>query len=488
MKHFFMRFQLILVSAVLLLTLGIMMALVMKYNVRWDFTKEKLYSLTQPTVDLLKQLGDKKLEVLAFYPHDDRARESFELFLKQCQLRHPKLVYNFYDPDRIPSLAKKYHITAPYTVIVRYGDLQERIPSVSEENFTNALLRLARPRQMTVCFTATHGEPSVSVENREGMSLLARSLEENNYKVTDALLKESKETSSCQIFVIAGPHNEMDSDELDYLKKVFNRGGGILFLIDPMDPGQGISFVNFMADMGVTLGQDVVVDKMSKLVGGDFLVPLVSQYVVDHPITAKFNKPTFFPVARGVNPSTSAPAGLEVVPLALTSTGSWAETNLEVLEKGEANYEAETDLPGPISLAVAVARKPPQSPQTKEEPTLAAETGKTVEAGKVPEASQPGTGKDSNASLGRMVVVGDSDFVTNAYFDLSGNSDLVVNMIQWLVKDDRFISIRPREPEFKPLFLNERKQVITLLVSLASLPVLFLLIGATRVVLRKRSL
>jgi ABC-type uncharacterized transport system involved in gliding motility auxiliary subunit len=463
MKFFVIRLQLVFVSVILFLTFALMMGIVSRYNFRWDFTKEKLYSLNDPTVNLLRKLSDKALEVMVFYPHDDPAKDRLETFLRQCRLHHPKFNYHYYDPDRVPSLAKKYNVKDAYTLVILYGGAQEKVIAPSEEAFANALLRLAKPLKFNVCFATTHGEPSVGQKDRSGINLFAQSLEANNYGLKETLLGGGESTiSQCDVFVIDGPKRDFDASEFDFLNKAFEQGSGILFLIDPMDIGQGKAFVDFFTGFGVTLGENVIVDKMSKLVGGDFLVPLVSQYVVEHPITAKFNQPTFFPVTRSVNPSTVAPENLDVVPLALSGSGSWAETNLATLENGDAAFDPETDTPGPICLAVAVEKKKTSAPQK--------------------------AAAEAPAKSGRMVVVGDSDFVSNAYFELSGNGNFAVNMVQWLAKDDRFIAVHVREPEFKPLFLTEKQRLYFMVAVLAFLPGFFCVAGFLRVFLRKRAL
>lgn len=455
MKYVFIRSQLVVTSVLLLLTFGMMMVLVTRFNARWDFTKEKIYSIAEPTEKILKKMDEGAVEVFAFYPVDDPARDNFEVFLKECQLNHPNFQYSFYDPDRVPRLAKEMHIQDIYTVIVRYADRQERILKPSEERFTNALLRLAQPKRFEACFITGHGEPSLSQEDRAGYNLFRQSLELNNYAVHEVILTRGKIPEHCQMLMVAGPHRDLDREEWKLIKNAFYDGKGIFFLLDPMDPGTGMSFRNFMNGFGITVGEDVIVDKMSRMVGGDFLVPLVSQYVTEHPVTDKFDQPTFFPVARSVQPSVDETAGLEVVPLALSGSGSWAETNLEALEKGEAAFESETDLAGPICLAVAVEEK--MKPE------------------------------DDIAQQGRMVVVGDSDFLTNAYVDLSGNKDLALNVVQWLVKDDRFISIRAKQPEFKPLFINPTQRWTLVSVALVGFPGLFFLIGAARIFWRQKA-
>jgi ABC-type uncharacterized transport system involved in gliding motility auxiliary subunit len=457
MKRVFIRFQLVFVSLILLATLSMVMALVIKNNFRWDATTEKIYSISDTTIKLLKTMESSEVEVLAFYPHDDPGRMNFDVFLRECQMHHPKFKYRFYDPDRVPSLAKKYSVKSFYTVVILYQGRHESVVAPTEESFTNALLRLANPKQFNVCFLTGHGEASTTEEGRSGITAFRETLASMNYGLHDIILLRDKVPAFCHVVVIAGPHQDFDATEFRYLKKTFKSGRGIFFMVDPMDPGAGKSFKDFMKEFGVLLGEDVIVDKMSRLVGGDFLVPLVNQYVTQHPITENFQKPTFFPVARSLQPSDQPKKGYEVVPLALSSSGSWSETNLQELEKGEAAFDpAQGDLQGPLPLVVAIERKPLDTDKVQ---------GPTA----------------------RMAVVGDSDFLTNAYVNLSGNHDFALNIIQWLTQDDRMISIHPREPEFKPLFLTSRQRTAMLLICVAGIPLLILLTGIVQMSWRKRT-
>ncbi len=471
MKHLLIRFQIIFVSAILLATMVMMMGLVTRYNSRWDFTREKLFSLSDSTRRLLEKLASDKIEVLAFYPHDDANRKKFESFLKEAQLHHSGLKYGFYDPDRVPSLAKKFNVKDFYNVILIQGKRKEKMASPSEESFVNALLRLAQPKRFGICFPIGHGEASLGSEERPGLKLFAQSLTESNDDLHEIILARDGIPPVCEVVVVAGPHRDFDAEEFGVLKKAFREGKGIFFTIDPMDPGAGKSFRDFMKEFGILLGEDVIVDKMSRLAGGDFLVPLVSQYVEGHPITENFERPSFFPVARSVQPSTEPAKEIEVVPLALTSSGSWAETNLALLEKGEASFDRQGDLMGPVPIAVAAEMLPAGSDRNTEEK----------------KSPQPEGAQSPKQNQGRMVVVGDSDFITNAYFSLSGNSDLALNIIRWLTQDDRFLSIHPRKPEFKPLFITSRKRGMILFVTLAVLPLSFLFLGSAGVLSRKKA-
>ncbi len=449
MKHLFIRVQLLVVSVLLLLTFIMGMFLVSHFNRRWDFTKDKIYSLAPQTKEIMKRLKDEKIEVFAFYPHEDPARDNLEVFLKECKLQNPKMTYSFYDPDRFPTLAKKYHVGQFYTVILQAGQRTERVIEPNEENFTNALVRLVNPKKYSLCFTTSHGEAMLDGVERTGLSQFKQNLENHNYNVQEIILSRDKVPDFCDTVVVAGPHNEFGEEDFNLLKTAYNLGKGIFFLIDPMDTGMGKNYENFMKIFGIDIGENVIVDKMSRVAGGDFLVPMVAQYVTEHPVTNNFNQTTFFPVARSAQPTAEPTPGIEVVPLALTSSGSWAESNLVDLEKGQATFDAGSDLAGPICMAVA--------------------------------AQQPGP------KGGRMVVVGDSDFLTDAYLQVSGNLNFGLNVLRWLVRDDRFVALPPRQLEFKPLFLTTSQRSIMLFGLLGLVPGIFLVAGLVLVFLRKKT-
>jgi hypothetical protein len=377
-------------------------------------------------------------------------------------MHHHRFRFHFYDPDRSPQLAKQWNVKKLYTVILLYDKRKEQVFRPNEETFANALLRLMNPRVIPLCFVTGHGEAGLWSEEQNGIKHFREALEANNYGVHEILLARDKIPPFCQLMIVPGPQRDWDPSELDLLKNFFQEGKSILFLMDPVDPGTGKAIDDFMKDLGIRLGSDVIVDKMSRMVGGDFLVPFVNQYVSDHPITSEFEMATFFPVARSVQPAAKIKEGIRIVPLALSGSGSWAETNLVALEKGEAAFESETDFPGPISLAVALEKKIDQPREVK------------------PEA--PGEGNE-----GRMVVVGDSDFITNNYIDLSGNKDLALKMIQWLAKDDRAVILHKGIAEFQPLFLNTRQRFVLLTTTLLGYPVFFLTVGALWIFWRRRT-
>jgi ABC-type uncharacterized transport system involved in gliding motility auxiliary subunit len=63
------------------------------------------------------------------------------------------------------------------------------------------------------------------------------------------------------------------------------------------------------------------------------------------------------------------------------------------------------------------------------------------------------TGKENN-SEGRFVVVGSSSWAANSFFSFNGNSDLALNMMNWLSSDEDLISIRPKAQDDRAITMT----------------------------------
>lgn len=442
------QIHLMIASGIFLAILALAYQIVGRHNRRFDLTRERLHSVSGETIEVLKRMEREEIWVRAFFAEEDPVHRPLKILLKELATHHPHFHYEFYDPDRSPSEARRYRVDTYRTTVVEYQNRREKIQEFTEEALTNALIRLAHPETQTLCFTTGHGEAFLGDTERNGLAEWKQVLEDHPYKLKEIQGVGLGIPRDCMAVVLAGPHYELFPQEVDLLEKYIETGKGLFLLIDPMDPGTGKSFVKLVEPLGIRLGEDVVVDKMSRVFGGDSLTPLVTQYA-DHAITKRFRAATFFPVARTVRKTSPIPEGIEVTELARTLEGSWAETDLAKLENGEAALDSERDLVGPVSLAVALEIQ--QAPKR-----------------------------------GRVVVVGDSDFLTNAYLKVSGNKDFSLNILQWLMKDDRWISIRPKTLRFQPLFLRKNQSVGVAAFTVAGLPLAALVVGSVGIWVRRR--
>jgi len=84
----------------------------------------------------------------------------------------------------------------------------------------------------------------------------------------------------------------------------------------------------------------------------------------------------------------------------------------------------------------------------------------------------------------RIVVVGDGDFLANAYLGNAGNLDMGLRMVNWLIHDDRFIDIPAKTAPDRTLKLTTTSVTVIGFGFLIVLPLC--LLGTGFVIWRKR--
>jgi ABC-type uncharacterized transport system involved in gliding motility auxiliary subunit len=202
--------------------------------------------------------------------------------------------------------------------------------------------------------------------------------------------------------------------------------------VDPQKPEAVPGLVAFVQRYGLEVGQDVVIETnpLGRLVGADYLMPVVLTYE-RHAITKELgNVMTIFPIVRSVQVMKDLPQGITAQGLVMTSTESWAKTDLKALQEGRLEVGAESDHRGPITIAAVATIKP--GPSNTSTPT-----GGSAESADQPDQSQ-------NAHAARLVVFGDAEFATNNFFPFQGNGNLFLNTVSWLAEEEDLIAIRPR--------------------------------------------
>ena len=240
------------------------------------------------------------------------------------------------------------------------------------------------------------------------------------------LARQAEVPADAAVVIVAGPRQELLENEMQSLEAFLGRGGRLLLLLDP-DTARG--FMPFVQHYGLELSEDVIIETnpLGRLVGGDYLVPVVMSYE-PHAITKDFgNTMSIFPVVRSVQVSKDLPEGITAQALASTSPESWAETDMQGLKEGRSAFDEGTDRRGPVSLA-AVANI---APKHADEPAR-------------PQTAMRRKSRE-NPVGGRLVVFGDSEFANNNFFASPGNGNLFLNTVSWLAEEEDLIAIRPRQ-------------------------------------------
>ena len=123
--------------------------------------------------------------------------------------------------------------------------------------------------------------------------------------------------------------------------------------------------------------------------------------------------------------------------------------------------EAAGDHKGPITIALSLSMDAPDAPPCRALPRPRGD--KPAEARRAPPKPQM-----------RIIVVGDSDFASNAASGIQGNSDLFVNMNNWLTQQEDLISIHPRDAGDRRITMTADQQRRVAWFSLLIIPGLIL--------------
>lgn len=401
-----------------------------QHEKRFDTTTERLNSLSDES---LKVAGEVKgdVQVKAFYPGAEEART--RQLLDRYSQQNGKLKVEFIDPDKQPQLAQQYQVTMygsarnPMTgqqkifgtIILDAGDGKveriEKQDDVSEEDVTNALIKLVKGEKKTIYFVSGHGEKALDGTDREGYQVANGVLGKDGYVVKALnLAQDLKIPPDASVVVMAGPKTEPFPQEADVLSAYLDAGGSVLLMLDPPPSA---SMKNFAEKWSITVGNNRVIDAsgMGQLLGKGPDSPLVTAYG-NHKIVEKFNVMTFFPLSRSIQPMKPPVTGLTVEPLIQSSANSWGESDLT---SNKVSFEEKTDVRGPITIAAVVTKDAPEGKKT------------------------------------RLIVFGDSDFAMNANFGNQGNGNLFANTVKWLARDENFISIKTKSPSDRGLTMTE---------------------------------
>lgn len=440
-----------LVSILLVGGIVIILALLTaQHSARFDLTANKRFTLAEQTQKVLAGLG-QPVEATAFY-QEGGAKAQAESLLSLYAHASDRFTYRFVDADRDPALAKSLDVTRYGTVVLKVGDGQESLFTPDEQQLTNAIVRLTRKEAKKVYFLTGHGEKDIEDYDSQGISAARKTLSNQGYEVEKLLLASVADTPlDAAVIVMAGPRKTPLETELTALTAYLEKGGRLMVLVDPQE-AEGLNA--FLAGLRVRLGQDVILDRVSRIFGGEYHIPLVQDYT-SHPITRNFSLMTFYPLARSVEVLENGPENVAAVGLARTTSQAWAETDLDRLASGEAEFNEDADTPGPVNIAAAGVVSPPPD-----------------------EDGAPGT-------EGRFVVIGDSDFISNANINSEGNGDFFFACLGWLAEEGDLISIRPKQTQTQTLLLTPLTNTLAYLLPLAVLPLVVLFVGL--VVWRRRA-
>jgi ABC-type uncharacterized transport system involved in gliding motility auxiliary subunit len=392
-------------SHLLLLTAaGLIAWLGYRYSLEWDWSTGNRNSLSETSQRLLGGLHEP-LTFTAYVRRDKLLRREVRELIARYQRFKPDIELIFVNPDLEPDRARKLGITQRIELDVSYADRQERLRHLNEEALSNAIFRISQRGIHWIVAMEGHGERNLLGNANHDLGLFGEELGRRGFRIQPLdLTRLARVPDNTEVLVIAGPRVPLPRTEMDSIRAYLEGGGNLLWLTDPGDPPD----LAGLADMlGIRLLPGVVVDANVSSLGLDDPAFAVIPRYPDHPLTRGLQSISLFPKALALETTDSGT--WQITPILRTLEQSWNETGPI---RGEITVDPDQDeKPGPLTIGLALSR------------TAA-----------LPEAN-------AGQREQRLVVVGDGDFLSNAYLGNGGNLDLGLNILRWLTGEDDLLDI-----------------------------------------------
>ncbi len=445
------RLQLRIQSSVFLLLFIALLALLawlsQRYPVSIDMTTNQRNSLSQETLRLLDNLEAPLNITLFVSPVDDRKPALEKLFDRYQQLQ-PDIRFKSLNPDLHPDLLREHDIHYPVEVLLQYGGRNEKVSQITEANVSTSIQRLLRQGERWLVFLQGHGERNPYGEANHDYSLFATQLASKGYTIENLNLAQAGSIpDNTDVLVLASPLDALLPGEISRLQEYIDNGGNFLWFADPDQTLTGLERLGESLAAGFVPG--IIADPNSQLMGLDRIdFVLVAEYP-RHPVTQNLSSLSLFPKAQGIE--FYGDDNWQRQNFLQSDIRSWNETG--DLQGDIYKGDNDDEISGPLTIGMSLARS-----QHDDSGQLFAQ---------------------------RVAIVGDADFLANAYLGNGSNLDIGINLINWLSHDDRLISISPRPAPDTRLELSTYEQLAIAIFFVLALP-LGLLVSGLLIWLKRR--
>ncbi len=451
------------------IVLAIMLNLIIgMLDLRLDLTPNKLFSLSETTVDILNEL-DKDVEIIGLF--DDGTIASDSEYKQVTDLlslydKYPRVTVRYVDPDRNPGIInqldpedtldlgkKDFVVRSTVNGVekkkkLEYNDLFEvkfslyTTGSNAEQGFTGAIKYVTSEYTPVVYFTEGHDEYDVNYYYAKLKSYLER----NNFLVkTINLMTVDKMPDDAELVIIASPKKDFSYAERDVLDNYFYNGGKAIFMFDYLENDPSFDQLNdLLGKFNLAINYDKVkeTDESRHLAQDPYtlVVDVKSNSIVPRAFNTLLKNSRSLTILKNVKDY--------ITTTSLITTSSTAVGEMVNKSRGE-------DLTGPLDIAVAVEYKGGQKPS-------------------------------------KIIAMGNSTFVNDSAIQVYGafystNVEFFLQAMNWMVERKDDIIVPTKSYDMNRFNVTQRQANVMSWILVAVFPLLILGTGL-RVYLRRRHL
>jgi ABC-type uncharacterized transport system involved in gliding motility auxiliary subunit len=411
-------------------------ALAARFSFTADWSAGARATITPQSQSLLKQLQGR-LEVTS-YARPGRLRTKTNLLIERFARFKHDITLKFVDPDLDPIATQDANVTADGELVLTCNGRTQHVTRLDEQDFSDALVRLVRGGTRLVAFVTGDGERSATGSNAAGLGDFVKMLAARGVRAVPLNLAEAAEVPrNASLVVLASPQAALLPASTRKLEDYVANGGNLLWLTEPGADDLGLA--PLAQALGIKLLPGMLLDARGSNGVGDPRMLVATSYP-PQTITDDFDVNTLFPQVAAL--AALSGAAWNVQPILQSGARSWNQTAFFDPSQPAQTTPAAGALKGPLSFGYALSRLSPS-----------------------PDKNQQ-----------RVVVIGDGDFLSNAYLADTGNLAFGERVFDWLLGDDALAGIPAAAPDtvLKPT----RAELGALTFGyLIALPIILILIG-----------
>ncbi|MEO8440510.1 MAG: GldG family protein [Spartobacteria bacterium] len=453
------RFQIglnVLVQVAIVLVLAAMVNyLGFEHYRRWDFSRDKKYSLSDKTKHFLDSIKGKARITVFFGSQNPITGDVQNLLTEYQYASRGKIDVEYVDPERSLTRAKevfdKYKVVTDESVLIvdyqgrsktvkasemaemdqgnpMFGEAPKVTAFKGEQAVTSALIDIVEGRKNTVGYIVGHKEPPLT--GTSPISVLKTFIENENVQFKELNLFELPAIpEDIKVVMIAGPQYDFSDREMKMLRDFWNKDGRILLLVDPA--AKTPKLLGFVNELGVKVDDDRLMAMVKTGIEEVARVrDVVAHFLADNPVTkrlAEVRAPFFGPTSSlTLEGPRVAPGNIRLAPLAEAEKGYWGETDYYSSDEQLLEFDPAKDKGDPLFIAASIEK-----------------------GGSADERVQ--------ISSARLVLVANSTFIQdNALTQDQQGLDFISASLNWLLSREQMIGIAPKIPQTLTFNLSEQ--------------------------------
>jgi hypothetical protein len=447
-----------------------------KHYVRWDFSRDQKYALSDKTKRFLDTLKSK-MRITVFFPPTTPITTDVQNLLTEYQYAGKgKIDIEHIDPERNLSRAKelfdKYKVvTDEPLLVVDYEGRNKTVkasemadidqsgmalgegPRVAafkgEQAVTSAMIDLVEGKKKTLGYVLGHKEPPLT--EGSAISVLKTFIENENIQFKELnLLDVDAIPEDVKTVMIIGPQYDFSDREMKLLRNFWDKQGRILLLRDPAAKTPKLDA--FVSELGVKVNDDrLMVFLRTGIQELALTRDVQARFLGDSPITRRLAdvRALFLGGTSSLTlePDRARAANIRIEPLIQAEKGYFAETDYNTDNQAKLQDDAKRESNTQITIGAAIEK---------------------------------GGSADERVQLNssRLVVVSNATFVQdNAITQDQQGLDFMSGSVNWLLSREQLIGIAPKIS--KPLTFSLNGDALARLrwIVLVFMPLIPALIG-----------